>query len=411
MKKVYLLLILLLHTTLLFSQENKKPVYIISGKVIDVETKKPLEYATVVFKDKESSRIQCGAVTNSRGFFSIEVSEGNYEVTVEYISYLKRKLNLSYINKSHHIGNINMSVDVNALEEVEVVGEKKVIEIKPQKLVYNVSKDVSAAGGSISDVISNIPSVSETSDGSFSVLGANATIMINGKTSALSKKELLNTISAGSIERIEVISNPGAKYKASYQRIINIILKKGKTDGLNAAITGTAGNNDYVGGLLLLNQKSKKANFHAFTSYNSKQPITISEVDMEYLNNGSTDSYLTEKRRFKANTNNFTGNIGVDFYLSQKATFSTAFTFSKINNTPENIATTYFYDANRNLIDENIRNLDGEFDNTIYELTAEYEQQFTKENHSFSTSIVYTNDTEEFYNNITNTNGSFTNEN
>ena len=118
------------------------------------------------------------------------------------------------------------------------------------------------------DILNNIPSVTVVND-NIQLRGQNATVMINGKTSSMSKTEALKSLPANSIEKIEVIAHPGAQYKASYTSIINIILKKGKDIGLNAAITASVGYYDIYGGALYLNHKSKSVTFlpisHIFT--------------------------------------------------------------------------------------------------------------------------------------------------
>jgi hypothetical protein len=97
MRKVILLLILIL-PTLLFSQKKKSEIYTVSGKILDAITKKPIEDATIIFKDTDSTQIKCGAITNQHGFFSIDVSEGNYYASVEFLSYKSKKLNISSSN-------------------------------------------------------------------------------------------------------------------------------------------------------------------------------------------------------------------------------------------------------------------------------------------------------------------------
>lgn len=411
MKKVFILLVIVLYSSSIFSQENNKPVYIITGKIVDQATKQPLEYATVIFKSIDTDKIKFGAVTNARGYFSIEVVEGSYNTSVEYVSYLSRKLNISNVTKSLHIGTIGLIVDVKGLNEVEIVGEKRIVDIKPNKIVYNVEKDISAESSTITDIIENIPSVSASSEGDFTILGQAATVMINGKTSMLSKKELLSSISAASIERVEVITNPGASFKASYQKIINIILKKGKEIGLNGSVTTTGGYKDYYGGLLALNQKSEKVNFYSFASYSKKNSYTEASSKYEYLNNGIITSHLNEESLFKSNVSNFTANVGFDFYLSKKATVTTSLNYSKLHNEPKNTTETKLFDSSLTSTLDNLRKYNGDFNNDLIELSADYTQQFSKEGHQIEAHLVFTKDKETFENNIINTNSSFTNEN
>lgn len=223
MRKVILLLILIV-PTLLFSQKKKSEIYTVSGKILDAITKKPIEDATIIFKDTDSTQIKCGAITNQHGIFSIDVIEGNYYASVEFLSYKSKKLNISTITRDLNIGSVELEIDTEFLNEIEVVSEKRGIEFKTNKMVFNVERDISSAGSSATEILNNIPSISVDPDGGVSLRGQNGvTVMINGKTSSMSKNDALKSLPAGSIEKIEVITNPGAKFKASSNGVINII--------------------------------------------------------------------------------------------------------------------------------------------------------------------------------------------
>ena len=223
MRKVILLLILIV-PTLLFSQKKKSEIYTVSGKILDAITKKPIEDATIIFKDTDSTQIKCGAITNQHGIFSIDVIEGNYYASGEFLSYKLKKLNISTITRDLNIGSVELEIDTEFLNEIEVVSEKRGIEFKTNKMVFNVERDISSAGSSATEILNNIPSISVDPDGGVSLRGQNGvTVMINGKTSSMSKNDALKSLPAGSIEKIEVITNPGAKFKASSNGVINII--------------------------------------------------------------------------------------------------------------------------------------------------------------------------------------------
>ncbi len=347
MRRVFLLLIII-SPLLIFSQENTNPVYSISGKVIDGISKKPLEYATIVFKSTDSNQIKFGGITNHRGSFSIDVEKGSYNITVEFISYKTKKLTLSTISRDFDIGSILMELDIEILDEIEIFAEKKIFEIKPNKFVFNVEKDLSAAGSMASDILNNIPAVTVDPNGNVSLRGQDdVTIMINGKISSLTKSEILKSLPAGFIEKIEVITNPGAKYRGSSFGIINIILKKDKENGLNASITNTGGYKDYYGGLLTLNQKSNKINFYTNTSYFHRNPISIVSYENEYFNNGVTTSFINENTENDRNANAFISNVGIDFYLSTKSTLSTTLNYTNIDANNDSNTITDFFDASK----------------------------------------------------------------
>ena len=154
MKKI-LLFIILISSALLHAQENK---FFITGTVSDPETNSPLEYSTISVFKANSEEIINGVITDYNGEFSIEVSKGNYDLKFEYISFKTKYLRNINIENSLNLGLIELSIDENILNEVEVIGEKTEIEIKLDKTVYNIGKDLTLKGSSVSDVLDNLPS-------------------------------------------------------------------------------------------------------------------------------------------------------------------------------------------------------------------------------------------------------------
>jgi len=373
--KRFLLLLVVFTPILIHSQEEKLPIYTISGKIIDASTKLPVEDATVIFKNLNTSQIAFGGITNKRGKFSVEVEKGTYNATVEYISYKTKKLNISTITRDLHIGTISLEIDTKFLNEVEIIAEKRTLEFKQNKIVYNVDKDIAAAGSMATDVLNNIPSVAVSPDGSITLRGqANVLVMINGKISSLSKPDALKSLPAGSIENIEVHTSPGASFKASALGVINIILKKGKNEGLNSSITTSGGFKDYYGGLLTLNHKSKKVNFYTNTSYFRRNPISLTSFENEYFSNGITSAFLTENSENNRKGKGFYSTIGVDFYLSDKTTFSTNINYQNINNNNKTLTNSNFFDANKVPTLQNERTHIGKLDNELIEFIVDFHE-------------------------------------
>ena len=411
MRKLLLLLIILT-PILSFSQKNTIPTYTITGKIIDAASKKPLEDATIIFKSIDSNLIKFGGITNQKGNFSIDVEKETYNVSVEFISFETKNLNISAITRDLNLGVIEMELDLEILDEVEIIGEKKALELKPNKIVYNVDKDISTAGSTATDALNNIPSVSVDPDGEITLRGqGNVTVMINGKISSMTKSEALKSIPAGSIEKIEVIANPGAKYKASSLGIINIILKKGKDEGLNASITATGGYKDYYGGLLTVNYKSKKVNFYTNTSYFHRNRILIANYENEYFTNNLTTSFLNEHSENSNKDDVFYNTFGADFYITDKTTLSTSINYSNINNNSQTLTTSDFFNAAKTKTSDNSRNYFRKLDDEITEYVIDFEHNFNKEGQTLKSSFTYSTDLEKYTNNSANTNSAFTNEN
>ena len=411
MRRILLLLIIL--TPLInYSQTLKKETYTVTGKIIDGTTNKALEDATIVFKKLDSNTIIYGGISNSRGKFSIEVEQGSYNITVEFISFKSKKINISKVNRDLNIGTIALEVDIEFLEAIEITGEKRTIDLKPNKLIYNVDKDIAAAGGVATDVLNTIPSVSINPNGSITVQGqGNVQVLINGKTSSLSRADALKSLPAGAIENIEVITNPGAKYSSSALSIINIILKKGKDEGLNASLTATGGFKDYSGGLFTINNKNKNVNFYINASYNHSNPITTSSSQSEYFSYNNSTSFLNENIESNNKTNAFYGTVGADFYLSKQSTLSTSINFLNTTSKSNTFTNSSIFDASYNLVQLNDRTLLRNFDNEMVEFVADFTHNFKKEDETLSTSIIYTKDSDKFDDSISNTNLNFTDEN
>lgn len=135
------------------------------GTVIDAEGGRPLEYATIVVESASDPNVISGAITDTEGNFEIKVARGEYRVKVEYISYSTIELAPRDFTSNTNLGTIEMRLDVEQLEAVEVVGEKTSVEVRLDKKVYNVGKDLTNSGATISDALDNIPSVSVDVDG------------------------------------------------------------------------------------------------------------------------------------------------------------------------------------------------------------------------------------------------------
>lgn len=407
-----LLLVLIILTPILsFSQKKNNPTFTITGKIIDAVSKKPLEDATIIFKSIDSNLIKFGGITNQKGNFSIDVEKETYHVSVEFISYETKILNLSAITRNFNLGVIELELDTEILNEVEIVGVKKTVEFKSNKIVFNVDKDVAANGGVATDILNNIPSVNVDPNGSITVQGhGSVQVMINGKISSLSKSDALKSLPAGSIEKIEVITNPGAKYDASALSIINIILKKGKDEGLNASLTATGGHKDYYGGLITLNNKSKYLNFFVNTSFNHSNPITTAASENEYFVNNVTTSFLNENSEFNSKKDAFYGTIGTDFYLSKNTTLSTSVNFQNVVNNSNTLTTSTIFDAEKAPTATNDRTHIGKLENELYEFVVDFEHNFKKEGQQLTSSILFTKDTDGIANTISNTNAAFTNQ-
>ena len=230
-----------------------------------------LEYATIVLQSVRFPDRVTGGLTDENGKFSIEVFPGNYNLRVEFLSYKTVNFDNQDFSSSTDLGVLKLSPDVEQLENVEVVGERTTVELRLDKKVYNVGSDLTVQGGSVTDVLDNVPSVSVDVEGNISLRGNESVrILINGKPSALSglSTNALQQLPSDAIEKVEVITNPSARYDAEGTAgILNIILKQSKTTGLNGSVNTYVGFPKRLGGNLSLNLRRDKFNIFTNTSY------------------------------------------------------------------------------------------------------------------------------------------------
>lgn len=236
---------------------------IITGKVVDQKSKQPIPYATITLL-KDSTLIT-GTTTNDQGNFELSTNAKKFEIEISFIGYQKLTIkDYLIVDNQITLNTIELSEGSQNLDEFEVEVEKSSTEFKLDKRVFNVGQDLSSAGSSALDVLNHVPSVNVSIEGDISLRGASGVqILINGKPSVLASESgnTLGTITADMIERIEVITNPSAKYEAEGTAgIINIVLKKEDRKGLNGSVslnTGYPANNS-VG--LSLNRRTEKFN-------------------------------------------------------------------------------------------------------------------------------------------------------
>lgn len=189
----------------------------------------PLPFANVILKDTSNSIIT-GTTSSYEGLFELKCQPKSYILEVSYLGYKTWTQNI-LVKKSINIGDIILEENNQGLEEVVITAEKRVIERKIDRLVFNVEKSIATTGGNGLDVLRATPGVQLNND-VLSILGKGATqVMINGRLSPLEGEELisfLNGFSANDIVKVEVITNPPARYDAAGNGgLINIVLKKG----------------------------------------------------------------------------------------------------------------------------------------------------------------------------------------
>ncbi len=215
-----------------------------------------------MINENAPGRIQ-GGITDDKGNFDLEVFPGKYNINIEYIGFTKVELTDKVLREDENLGIISLTISAESLDEVELVGERTEVEIRLDKRIYNVGRDITVRGGSVADVLDNVPSVSVDVEGNIALRGnENVRILINGKPSGLvglSGPQGLRSLPAESIEKVEVVTSPSARYEASGTAgILNIILKKEELEGFNGSFIVNGGFPTTYGGNATLNWRTKK---------------------------------------------------------------------------------------------------------------------------------------------------------
>lgn len=219
----------------------------ITGKIIDNKTNTPLEYATATLYTQLDKTLITGVITDANGFFKIEnIKKGNYYLEASFIGYEKKTISpLTLANKNTPIAlnNIGLTIGENQLDEIVIKGDRTTVISKIDRQVYNAKAFQNTQGGFATDVIKNLPSVSVNGLGEISVRGSNGfVLLLDGKPIQVNAATLLNQLPANTIERVEVITAPSAKYDPEGKAgILNIITKKGGVNGSFAQVNINAG--------------------------------------------------------------------------------------------------------------------------------------------------------------------------
>lgn len=365
----------------------------ITGKIIDSTTKEALPYVSVVIKD--NGTVVGGGITEDNGTFTVKnLPLKSYAVEVQFMGYKTVKLTaaLSESAKTVNLGTINITEEATTLDNVNIVKEVTTIEQKLDRKVITVGRDLTTAGGTASEIMNNIPSVNVDQDGNISLRGnTNVRVLVDGRPTNIDPAQLLKQIPSTTIKKIELITNPSAKYNPEgMSGIINIVLHKNANDGFNGSFNAglTFGQTPKVNNSVDMNYRTGKVNFFTTLGSNSGK-----QFNGGYVNRLDKPS---EQLIDVVNDNeNVLGKIGMDYYINDKNTLS-VYTNQNYSNGTATIATDAIYGASLEQPDiSQVSNLDGDGYNNSYNLA--FKHKFEKEGHTLDFEGNY-NDSKETQN-------------
>jgi len=412
--KLILILLSLLTSIINYSQNNysqQRPQVAkikIKGTVIEKVSKQPLEYATITFVNPKFPKGISGGITNSKGEFDVDINPGIYDITVEFISFKPNLISQRKLQESTNLGQIALEEDATQLNEVEVRAEKSSVEIKLDKKVYNVGQDMMVKGGTVSDVLDNVPSVSVDTEGNVSLRGSdNIRILIDGRPSyAVNIAEALRQLPADAIDKVEVITNPSARYDAEGgSGLINIILKKGKNQGFNGTFIASGGIPETYGLTANLNYKTEKLNYFTTAGYGRRTTEGGGKTDSEYFNtNGSIKNYLYETRNTERFRDGFNGRVGMEWTVAKNTFWTNAINYQKDNGGNDDLINFNNFDANKNFTGSTYRLGKGESADENVEYTSNLIKNFNDKGHKLTVDASISRNTDNNQSIITDTN-------
>ncbi|MEO5600777.1 MAG: TonB-dependent receptor [Cyclobacteriaceae bacterium] len=347
--KNLLLFIILTVSSVAWAQVTKVTV---SGIIQVKQSKAKLPYVNVVVKSTHDNVFVAGTVTDDLGLFSLAgIAPGNYIMELSYLGFTNKTMPLlvGRLSEFLDVGLVDLEEAATTLAEVVVEGTQDAVAETMEKKVFKMEDNINQSGGSLLQVMQNLPGVTISQEGTVRLRGSDrVTLLIDGRQTALTgfgNQASLDNIPASAIERIEVINNPSAKYDANGNAgIINIIYKKEVKKGFNGKVGLAAGvgalwikkenyptirpqyqNTPKINPSLSLNYRKKKVNvfFQADNLYT--KTLNKNEFVDRYYDNGDTVRQQTKRNR---TTNIITGKGGFDWFVSERNTVSASGLFS-----------------------------------------------------------------------------------
>ncbi|HNR05952.1 MAG TPA: outer membrane beta-barrel family protein [Saprospiraceae bacterium] len=307
----------------------------VKGRIVDSLSGQPLGFASIQVLSVMDSSLVNGDLSTDDGSFAISAGYGEFFLRLDFMGFRGKTTSSFILSKEHSrhdLGTIQLAPLVSTLEEVVVQAEKSSMQLALDKKIFNVGKDLANAGGSASDILTNIPSVSVDAEGGVKLRGSdNVRILIDGKPSGLVSIKGgsgLQQLQANLVERVEIITNPSARYEAEGMAgIINIVLKKDRSQGFNGSVDLITGNPANFGLAANFNYRRNKLNFFINYGISYRDQLIRSSLYQEVY--GDTTRLLEQTNRgtFTGFNNNVRG--GLDYFFSEKSILTAAYLYRR----------------------------------------------------------------------------------
>lgn len=395
MKSITLTLLFLV--SILGMAQNKNTV-VVSGTVIEEGTNVPLEYTTISFFNSNNELVT-GGITNDKGTYAIDVPAGTYTIQFDFISYKTKRLENKSLQKDTTLPPVALTLDAASLDEVVVRAENTEVQIRLDKKIYNIGKDLTTSGATVGDALNNVPSVTVDVDGAINLRGnENVRILINGKTSAMAgfgSTDALRQLPAEAIERVEVITSPSARYDAEGTAgILNIILRKEKTLGLNGSVIANVGHPTSSSVSGNINLRTNKFNIFNTTGLRYRSSPGNAQFTNRYFSPNVTNPLVIEDREYDRLSRGINTNLGISYFLTENSSITATGFYRTSDNDDEAINITNEFNANNDLAVTRYRIEEEDEDDETFQFSLNYENNFNENGHKLTGDFQYEKDNE-----------------
>lgn len=394
----------------------------ITAKVVDASNNQTVPFASAIVIDRKTKAVVKGAQTDVDGNLVMTgLPNGVFSFKVSYLGYqtmVRDSISISNTNKEIKFGTINMKPSKGtALNEVTITAPKSTIQMGIDKKIFSVDQSLVSEGGSASDLLQNVPSVQTDIEGNVSLRGSSGVrVLIDGKPSLIAGgnvAQILQSIPASSIESVELITNPSAKYDAEGQSgIINIVLKKNKKLGLNGSVALTAGNQDNYNANTNVSFQNSKVNLYGNYSYRYGNRLGGGYNNITYLDGSDLrvpTGYADQITDSKSNDKGHNLKAGIDYYVTDKSVLSFSGGFNIRDNDRSELLTINRLYADRSPLQLSNRNNSNVGTGGSYDLNLDYSLKFTKPKEELTFNFSFSegdNDNDQIYNtDVYNVNG------
>jgi outer membrane receptor protein involved in Fe transport len=369
------------------------------GTVLESGKANPLPFATVgVYTQKDS--LVGGGIADEKGNFEVDLPFGTFYTSVEFMGFKALKsdvFTLTAKQNTLNLGAISLQSSTADLDEVVVQGEKTLMELSLDKRVFNVGKDLANAGGNASDILMNLPSVAVDSEGNVRLRGsANVRILIDGKPSGLVSfkgSSGLRQLPANLVERVEVITNPSARYEAEGMAgVINIILKKDEKQGFNGSGEVIAGSPLNLGATANLNYRKNRINWFVNYGIAKRNSPGRRELYQEvYQPDGST-LLLQQNATSLVNSLNNSLRTGLDYFFSEQSILTASYVWRRSDaHRITDIRYQDYFNTLDNYLGYSLRRQDETEDEPNKEALLNFKKRFERKGHELNASFTYLN--------------------